>query len=160
RRGAHRGGGLAGHRGHPVPAETAGPGFLRGRGRLHEFFAGFSIVGKRLRSPEGPRRRPMMSPLRLKLHWQILIALALAVPAGLLTAPETAFGPVRPYAVYDFLGALFLRALMMLVVPLIVAAMINAVSGFSGGIGRMGARAVSFFAVSGALAVVTGLVLV
>src|SRR5690606_4535600 len=33
-------------------------------------------------------------------------------------------------------------------------------SGFSGGIGRMGARAVSFFAVSGALAVVTGLVLV
>lgn len=100
------------------------------------------------------------SPWYARLHWQILAALALAVPAGLLVGPETAFGPLRPYAVYDFLGALFLRALMMLVVPLIVAAIINAVAGLSEGIGRMGLRAVLFFVASSGLAVLTGLVLV
>ena len=96
-----------------------------------------------------------------KPHWRILLALVLAVPVGLLVGPETrweAFGAaVRPFAVLDFLGTLFLRALMMLVVPLIVAAMIHAVSAAGDGLRRVGVRAVSFYAVSGLLAVTGGL---
>ena len=99
--------------------------------------------------------------LRVKFHWQILIALLLAVPAGLLVTPDTTWlAVVEPYAVYDFLGDLFLRALMMLVVPLIVAAMINAVAGAGTGIGRMGGKALAFYLVSGLLAVLGGLAFV
>jgi Na+/H+-dicarboxylate symporter len=98
-----------------------------------------------------------MIPFRSKPHWLILGALLLAVPAGLMTNPESAFGFVRPYAVYDFLGRLFLRALMMLVVPLIVAAMINAVASAGTGLGKMGGKSLLFYLVSGVLAVLGGL---
>jgi Na+/H+-dicarboxylate symporter len=99
----------------------------------------------------------MFALFRARIHWLVLIALVLAVPAGLLTTPETTWGFVRPFAVYDFLGALFLRALKMLVVPLILSAVIHAVSGMGGGIGRMGAKALGFFLLSSTLAVLTGL---
>lgn len=92
-----------------------------------------------------------------KSHWLVLAALVLALPAGLLTSPETVWGPVKPYAVYDFVGGLFLRALKMLVVPLIVSAVIVAVAGARDGIGGLGARALSFFFVSSLLAVLVGL---
>lgn len=95
--------------------------------------------------------------LREKAHWLVLAALVLALPAGLFTTPETVWGPVKPYAVYDFVGGLFLRALKMLVVPLIVSAVIVAVAGTRDGIGGLGARALSFFFVSSLLAVVVGL---
>ncbi len=97
---------------------------------------------------------------RVQAYWLILGALVLAVPAGLLVTPETRLGFVNPYAIYDFLGTLFLRALMMLVVPLIVAAMIQAVAGAGTGIGRMGGKTLLFYLVSGALAVTGGLVFV
>ena len=56
---------------------------------------------------------------KLKLHWQILIALLLAVLAGTLTGTDTTLFGVRFYAVFDFIGALFLNALKMLIVPLV-----------------------------------------
>jgi proton glutamate symport protein len=99
----------------------------------------------------------MISFLRARLHWLVLAALALAVPAGLLTTPDTVWWGMRPFAVYDFLGTLFLRALKMLVVPLIVSAVIHAVSGMGRGVGRMGAMALGFFLLSSLLAVLTGL---
>jgi proton glutamate symport protein len=99
----------------------------------------------------------MLVFFRARVHWFVLAALALAVPAGLLTTPDTLWGGIRPFAVYDFLGTLFLRALKMLVVPLIVSAVIHAVSGMGRGIGRMGAKAIGFFLFSSLLAVLTGL---
>jgi Na+/H+-dicarboxylate symporter len=101
-----------------------------------------------------------MALFRLKPHWYVVIALLLAVPAGLLTSPETVFLGFRPFAVYDFVGALFLRALKMLVVPLIVSAVINSVSGMGEGVGRLGVRAIVYYLASSLLAVLTGLVLV
>jgi proton glutamate symport protein len=92
-----------------------------------------------------------------KPHWFVFGALALAIPAGLLTTPETAWGSVKPYAVYDFMGSLFLRALKMLVVPLIVSAVICAVASAREGIGGLGARAMAFFIGSSFLAVLVGL---
>jgi Na+/H+-dicarboxylate symporter len=99
----------------------------------------------------------MLARYRARVHWLVLIALVLAVAAGLLTTPETRWGFVRPFAVYDFLGTLFLRGLKMLVVPLILSAVIHAVSGIGKGIGWMGAKALGFFFLSSLLAVLTGL---
>ena len=98
----------------------------------------------------------MFTFFRTRIHWFVLVALALAIPAGLLTRPDTTWGLVRPFAVFDFLGTLFLRGLKMLVVPLIVSAVIHAVSGMGKGIGRMGAKAIAFFLFSSTLAVLTG----
>ncbi|MDD5471811.1 MAG: cation:dicarboxylase symporter family transporter, partial [Sideroxydans sp.] len=59
--------------------------------------------------------------IKLKLHWQILIALLLAAVAGSLTGTDTTLFGVRYYAVFDFIGTLFLNALKMLIVPLVVS---------------------------------------
>jgi Na+/H+-dicarboxylate symporter len=99
----------------------------------------------------------MFASYRARIHGFVLIALVLAAVAGLCTTPETTWGVVRPFAVFDFLGAIFLRALKMLVVPLIVSAVIHAVSGMGKGVGRMGAKAMAFFLFSSLLAVLTGL---
>jgi Na+/H+-dicarboxylate symporter len=97
---------------------------------------------------------------RIPFHWYIVAALVAAIPIGLAVSPETVWLGVRPLAVFDFLGTFFLRALQMLVVPLIFAAVINAVSGAGQDIGRLGARTIVYYVVSSLLAVLTGLVLV
>ncbi len=101
-----------------------------------------------------------MSFPRIKFHWLVLGALLLAIPAGVLVSPETRWLFVRPYAVYDFLGTLFLRALMMLVVPLMVSAVITSVAGTGTGLGKLGLKAVVYFIGSSLLAVLTGMVFV
>jgi proton glutamate symport protein len=100
------------------------------------------------------------TPRRIAFHWYIVAALVAAIPVGLAVSPETVWLGVRPLAVFDFLGTFFLRALQMLVVPLIFAAVINAVSGAGQDIGRLGARTIVYYVVSSLLAVLTGLVLV
>ena len=53
--------------------------------------------------------------MKLKLHWQILIALVLAVIAGTLTGTEGSLFGITFYSVYLFIGTLFLNALKMLI---------------------------------------------
>ncbi len=103
-----------------------------------------------------------MPKIRLALHWQILIALALAVVAGALSGPETTVLGLRLFDVYDFLGTLFLRALRMLVVPLVAAAVITAILGMgkAPGFARLGGKTALYFSVSGLGAILIGLVLV
>ena len=98
----------------------------------------------------------------LALHWQILIALALAVIAGRLSGTSGATLGVRWYAVYDFLGTLFLNGLKMLIVPLIASSIIVGVSGIGGegGLGRLGLRTLVYYIVTSLLAILTGLGLV
>jgi proton glutamate symport protein len=111
-------------------------------------------------SPASPAEDPAMKPFRIRLHGLVLLALVLAVPAGFLTSPDMVWHGIRPFAVYDFLGSLFLRALKMLVVPLIVSAVIGAVAEARSGIGGLGARAMAYFVCSSFLAVLTGLLFV
>ena len=66
----------------------------------------------------------MIALLRLPLHWQILLALLLAVIAGALFEPTSQFLGISFGAVCDFIGTLFLNALKMLIVPLVVASII------------------------------------
>jgi len=99
---------------------------------------------------------------KLKLHWQILIALLLAVIAGSLAGTEAALFGVRYYAVFDFIGTLFLNALKMLIVPLVVSSIIVGIAGIGSGgaFGRLGLRTLLYYVTTSLFAILVGLVIV
>ena len=99
---------------------------------------------------------------RLALHWQILIAIGLAVPAGLLAGEEAGILGVTFYSVFDFIGTLFLNALKMLIVPLIASSMIVGVAGIGGSdaLGRLGGRTLLFYASTSLMAIIVGLTII
>jgi proton glutamate symport protein len=92
----------------------------------------------------------------MKLHWQIALALLLAIAAGALIGEAEWF--IRACS---FVGTLFLNGLKMLIVPLILAAMINAIlgAGDGGTLSRLGLRTATYFLGTTLLSVVTGLLL-
>jgi len=96
---------------------------------------------------------------RLALHWQIAIALVLAVIAGIVTGKEASFLGVSFYTMYAFLGDLFLNALKMLIVPLIMSSIISGVAGIGGNknLGRLGGKTIVFYLSSSLLAILIGL---
>lgn len=99
---------------------------------------------------------------KLKLHWQIFIALLLAIVAGSLAGTETAVWGVRVYAVFDFLGTLFLNALKMLIVPLVVSSIIAGIGGVGSGdtLRRLGPKALLYYLTTSLFAILLGLVIV
>ncbi|MBU2502536.1 MAG: dicarboxylate/amino acid:cation symporter [bacterium] len=101
--------------------------------------------------------------MRNRLHLQILIALLLGVGAGLLW-PEgrTIWGDIQPYSVFDFVGTLFLRALKMVIVPLIAGSIISGVAGVgsSRGLGRLFGRTFAWYVSTSLMAILVGLFLV
>ena len=88
------------------------------------------------------------------LHGQILIALVLAVVAGILLGEKA--------LLFEPLGTLFLNALRMIVVPLIVCSIVTGVAGIGGreNFGRMGGKTLLYYLATSLLAILTGLVLV
>lgn len=92
-----------------------------------------------------------------KLHWQIFIALLLAVIAGWLTPMSGVEAYLLP--AYDFFGTLFLNALKMLIVPLIVASVISSLLNLGSGpkIGRYGSMTVAYYLTTSLLAILVGL---
>lgn len=103
---------------------------------------------------------------KLKLHWQILIAIAIPIVLkiffdliGLPLTKETALFGLKLHDALAFVGTLFLNALKMVVVPLVLASIICAVAGLSGGsgLGRMGGKTVGFYMTSSLLAILVGL---
>lgn len=100
--------------------------------------------------------------MKLALHWQILIALLLAVLMGIWSGTEATVLGVTWLAIYTFIGTLFLNALKMIVVPLVVSAIIMGVSnvGSQGGFGRLGAKTITYYIATSFIAIMIGLVLV
>ena len=98
----------------------------------------------------------------MKLHWQILIALVLAVIAGQLTGMDTSLFGLRFYDIYAFLGTLFLNALKMLIVPLILSSIMTGVAGIggSGAMGRLGGKTLLYYLTTSLFAILVGLLLV
>lgn len=86
----------------------------------------------------------------MKIHWQILIAILLAVIAGAVLQPHHSIGPITFLSIFDFLGTLFLNALKMIVVPLIVSSIICGIAnaGAEGNLGRMGLKTMSLYMLS------------
>lgn len=89
--------------------------------------------------------------LKLKLHWQILIALILGIIYG-LSIPEY-------YEYVAWMGDLFLRALKMVIVPLILSSIISGVTniGNASSLGRLGAKTMIYYMSTSLFAIVTGL---
>lgn len=96
----------------------------------------------------------MRKVLQLKLHWQILIALVLAVVFGYYL-PSTI-----PYVAW--MGDIFLRALKMVIIPLILSSIISGVTSMGDGhnLGRLGIKTLSYYLGTSTLAIVTGLIIV
>ncbi len=110
-----------------------------------------------------PSPHTLARPWTWSLHWQILLALALGVGAGLLWGPDTVwFGSFHPYGVFDFMGTTFLRALKMVIVPLIAGSIITGVAsvGSSRGLGRLFSKTFAWYLTTSLLAIITGLILV
>jgi proton glutamate symport protein len=91
---------------------------------------------------------------RIKIHWQILIALILAVFFGYY------FPSGVPYV--SWMGDIFLRALKMVIIPLIFSSIISGVTSIGEGknLGRLGIKTLGYYLLTSMLAILTGLVLV
>ena len=98
----------------------------------------------------------------LQLHWQILIALVLAIFAGLLSGKDAGLFGLTFYSMFEFVGILFLNALKMLIVPLIVSSIIVGIMSIGSGenLSRLGGKTLTYYAITSFLAIVTGLILV
>ena len=100
--------------------------------------------------------------MQLKLHWQILIALLLAVFVGWLVSPDTSIFGVSVVSIFDFVGKLFLNALKMIIVPLIVSSIIMGVSNLGSGdaFGRLGGKTLGYYVVTSTFAILIGIAIV
>jgi len=100
--------------------------------------------------------------MKLKLHWQIVIALVLAVVAGLITGKESSLFGIVFYDVYAFIGQLFLNALKMLIVPLILSSIIVGISGIGSGsaLSKLGGKTLLYYATTSLIAIMIGLLVV
>lgn len=98
--------------------------------------------------------------MKLKLHWQILIGLATGLVLGLISRP---FG-FSNFVVEDLsvLGTIFLRALRMIIVPLIVSSIISGVTsiGSAESFGRLSLKTILYYVTTSLFAILTGLILV
>ena len=92
-----------------------------------------------------------MKLLKIKLHWQILIALVVAIVFGLLFPDDANY--------ITWMGDLFLRALKMLIVPLILTSIISGVTniGDAQNLGRLGLKTFAYYISTSLFAIVTGL---
>ena len=91
---------------------------------------------------------------KIQLHWQILIALILAVFFGIYFKEHVHY--------IAWMGEVFLRALKMIIVPLIFTSIVSGITniGNSKNLGRLGFKTILYYISTSFLAIITGLVLV
>lgn len=90
----------------------------------------------------------------MKLYWQILIALVLGVLYGLFFTEDMMY--------IEWMGTMFLRALRMVIVPLILTSIISGVTsiGEAENLGRLGIKTLMYYISTSTLAIIVGLVFV
>lgn len=95
---------------------------------------------------------------KLALHWQILIALLLAVISGLLLDQSSSIFGLPFLSILVFFGTLFLNALKMLIVPLVMASIITGMMSLQGdALGRLGTKTIIYYASTSLVAILIGL---
>jgi Na+/H+-dicarboxylate symporter len=105
---------------------------------------------------------------KIALHWQILIAIVLAAVVGSIVKQYTTdaltpgFLGVSYVSMFKFVGAIFLNALKMIIVPLITSSIIVGVAsiGSGGNIGALGWRTLLFYAATTLAAILIGLIII
>jgi len=95
----------------------------------------------------------MRKILTIKLHWQILIALILAVIFGYFFTNQVKY--------VSWLGDIFLNALKMIIIPLIISSLISAITNIGSGknLGRVGLKTLLYYLSTSLLAILTGLLM-
>jgi len=100
--------------------------------------------------------------MKLKLHWQILIAMAIGVFVGIVFQNDF-FGGTDGwfYNLIISLGTIFVRLLKMVIVPLIFTSIVSGVSGIGDGksLGRIGAKTFFYYLTTSLFAILVGLTL-
>ncbi|MDR4987760.1 MAG: dicarboxylate/amino acid:cation symporter [Bacteroidales bacterium] len=91
---------------------------------------------------------------KIQLHWQILIALVLSIIFGILFTEHVEY--------VSWMGDLFLRALRMIIVPLIFSSIVSGVTGIGSAknLGRMSVKTFSYYLMTSFFAIMTGLFMV
>ena len=94
-------------------------------------------------------------PWYRRLHWQVLVAMALGALTGLLFGEPAA-------ARVGWIGDLFMRLLRMIIVPLVLTSIVSGVASVGGGraLGRLFSKTLGYYVLSSLLAVLTGLAMV
>ncbi len=91
---------------------------------------------------------------KIKLHWQILIAIGLAVLYAIF---------LTDYVEYvTWMGQLFLRGLQMIIVPLIVTSIVSGVTNIDNAqnLGKLGLKTILYYVTTSLFAILVGLTLV
>jgi proton glutamate symport protein len=102
-----------------------------------------------------------MNIFRLALHWQIFIALILAVLVGVFADTTSTLFGISLDSVFNFVGTLFLNALKMLIVPLIMSSIIVGMMEIQPEtLGRLGYKTLVYYAASSLVAILIGLLVV
>ncbi len=88
---------------------------------------------------------------KLQLHWQILIGLILGILYGVFLPEKVSY--------IGWLGDIFLRALKMVIVPLILSSIISGVTniGSAQNLGRLSMKTIIYYLSTSTLAILTGL---
>lgn len=91
---------------------------------------------------------------KIALHWQILIALIIAILYGIYLTEYV-------YLI-SWMGDLFLRALKMIIVPLLLTSIISGVANIGSGenLGRIGIKTFAYYVMTSFAAIIVGLILV
>ena len=99
---------------------------------------------------------------KLATHWDILIAILLAIILGQLIGLVGGAFHVVMCEIFDFVGKLFLSALKMLIVPLIFSSMVVGISNIGSGhqLGMLSRKTLIIYCISSILAVSVGVVFV
>ena len=111
-----------------------------------------------------------MARKKLESHWQIFIALILAlavgygVSKGFVADSGEGLNPTGQsiVGVLGFIGDLFLRALNMIIVPLIFSSIVSGIAGLGEmkGYGRLGSKTLLYYISTSAISIIVGLTLV
>lgn len=88
---------------------------------------------------------------KIQLHWQILIALIIGVLYGLYFPDQVIY--------ISWMGDIFIRALKMVIVPLILSSIISGVAniGTAESLGRLGLKTIIYYISTSTIAILTGL---
>lgn len=91
---------------------------------------------------------------RIGLHWQILIALILGLLYGIFLTSHVKW--------VEWMGDVFLRALRMIIIPLILTSIITGITQVESGrrLGKLGLKTLTYYILTSIIAILTGMVLV
>ena len=97
---------------------------------------------------------------KLKLHWQILIAMVIGIGIGLYFQ-GTDYNSNKFYGLIASFGTIFVRLLKMIIVPLIFTSIITGVASIkdSSRLSRLGIKTLLYYAMTSLFAIIIGLTL-